>query len=140
MSNDRNALNQQVIKEFRANKGKVGGNWAGDTLILLHTVGAKSGQIRTNPLVCVKDGEHYVIAASKGGAPTHPDWYHNIQKNPEVTVEMGEETFRAKATCFTEGPERDRLYAKLAEHKGTFAGYEKKTTRKIPAVTLTRMK
>ena len=140
MSNDRADWNAKIIKEFRENKGKVGGTFEHTPLLLLHTTGAKSGQTRTNPLAYVMDGDHYIIIASKGGAPTHPDWYHNVQKHPEVTVEVGEEKFRAKAHPVTEGPERDRLYAKMAAKNPGFKDYEKNTTRKIPAVSLTRIK
>jgi deazaflavin-dependent oxidoreductase (nitroreductase family) len=140
MSNDRNDWNASIIKEFRANKGKVGGNFENTPLLLLHTTGAKSGQTRTNPLAYVMDGDHYIIIASKGGAPSHPDWYHNILKHPEVTVEVGEEKFRAKAHAVHEGPERDRLYAAMAKKNPGFLDYEKATTRKIPAVSLTRIK
>ena len=140
MSNDRADWNAKIIKEFRENKGKVGGNFENTPLLLLHTTGAKSGQTRTNPLAYVMDGDHYIVIASKGGAPTHPDWYHNVQKNTEVTVEVGEEKFRAKAQAVSEGPERDRLFAKMAAKNSGFSDYEKNTTRKIPAVSLTRIK
>ena len=140
MSNNMNDWNKKIITEFRENKGKMGGDFANTPLLLLHTVGAKSGQARTNPLAYVKDGDHYVIVASKGGAPIHPDWYHNILKNPNVTVELGEEKFRAKATPFKEGPERDRLFARMVARNPGFADYEKATTRKIPVVSLTRVK
>jgi deazaflavin-dependent oxidoreductase (nitroreductase family) len=140
MSNETNNFNQQLIKEFRANKGKVGGGFANTPLLLLSTVGAKSGRSRTNPLAYVKDGDHYVIIASKGGAPRHPDWYHNILAHPDVTVEVDGEKFRAKAHAIKEGSERDRLYAKMVARNPGFADYEKATTRKIPAVSLTRVK
>ena len=140
MSNNMNDFNHKMIKEFRANKGKVGGDFANSTMLLLHTTGAKTGQSRVNPLVYTKDGEHYIIIASKGGAPTHPDWYHNLVKHPNVTVEAGGEKFRAKATAFGEGPERDRLFAKMGATNPGFLDYQKATTRKIPVVSLTRVK
>src|SRR2546423_15426987 len=89
--------NSQVIEEFRANGGKVGGPFAGAPLLLLTTVGAKSGQSRITPLVYTTDGDRMVIVASKAGAPTNPDWYHNLVANPTVTVEVGNERFQARA-------------------------------------------
>lgn len=131
-------FNQAIIEEFRANNGKVGGYFAGANMLLLHTVGAKSGQPRTNPMVYVTDGDRLVVIASKGGADTHPDWYYNLLANPIVTVELGTEQFRARATAITEEPERSRLYAKMVAHRSGFAEYEQKTTRKIPAIILER--
>ncbi len=90
--------NQQVIAEFRANAGKVGGMFEGAPMMLLTTTGAKSGQSRVAPLVYTTDNDRYVIIASKGGAPTNPDWFHNLRANPEVTVEVGTETFNARAS------------------------------------------
>lgn len=137
MSNQVN-WNDAIIKEFRANSGKVGGNFAGKTLLLLHTVGAKSGQERINPVAYVKDGDRYVIIASKGGAPTHPDWYFNILAQPLVTVEVGDDTFQARAAVASE-PERTRLYDKMIEMMPGFAEYRQKTTRVIPVITLSRL-
>ncbi|MFN8595967.1 MAG: nitroreductase family deazaflavin-dependent oxidoreductase [Anaerolineae bacterium] len=128
-----------IIEEFRANGGRVGGRFAGQPLALLHTVGAKSGQLRINPVACLKDGERYVIIASKGGAPVNPDWYYNVVANPLVTVEYGTETFKAQATVATE-PERTRMYNQMAAERPTFAEYERKTTRRIPVIILTRLK
>ncbi len=138
MSNP-NSFNQSIIEEFRANNGKVGGPFANTPLLLLTSTGAKSGQPRTNPLAYVTDHGHFVIIASKAGASSNPDWYYNILTNPEVTVEVGTETFKARATAVTEDPERARLYAKMVDHNPGFADYERKTTRKIPAVILERM-
>jgi deazaflavin-dependent oxidoreductase (nitroreductase family) len=135
--NDYNDWNQQIIKEFRANEGKVGGQFAGATLLLLHTTGAKSGQERISPLVYQADDGRYLIFASKAGAPTNPDWYHNLLAYPEVTIEVGTETFTVQAVVL-EGEERDRLYAKQAALNSNFAAYEKKTTRTIPVVALIR--
>jgi deazaflavin-dependent oxidoreductase (nitroreductase family) len=108
-------------------------------MLLLHTAGAKSGQPRINPLVYVRDGDHIVVIASKGGADTNPDWYYNLLANPVVTVELGSEQFLARATAVTEEPERSRLYAEMVAHRDGFAEYEQKTSRKIPAVTLERV-
>ena len=132
-------FNQSVISEFRANGGKVGGYFAGANLLLLHTIGAKSGQPRTNPVVYVTDGDRLVVIASKSGEDSNPDWYYNLLANPTVTVERGNEKFQARATAVTEEPERSRLYAKMVEHRSGFADYEQKTTRKIPAIVLERV-
>jgi deazaflavin-dependent oxidoreductase (nitroreductase family) len=138
MSNGFN-WNKAIIDEFRANSGKVGGAFDGKTLLLLHTVGAKTGQERINPVAYVTDGDRLVIIASKGGAPTHPDWYHNILAHPVVTVEVGTEQFQAQATAVSE-PERTRLYDKMVEMLPGFADYQRKTTRVIPVITLTRVR
>ena len=128
--------NQGIIEEFRANAGKVGGRYTDRTLLLLHTVGAKSGQERINPVAYIKDGNRFVISASKGGAPTNPDWYHNIIAHPLVTLEVGTEQFQARAEVTSE-PERTRLYDKIVEMMPSFAEYREKTTRSIPVITLT---
>jgi len=137
--NNPNNWNENVIKEFRENAGKVGGPFEGKTLLLLHTIGAKSGQERINPVACVRDGERFVIIASKGGAPNNPNWYFNLVAQPLVTVEFGTELFQAHAEVAPE-PERTRLYAKMVEHMPGFADYEKKTTRVIPVIVLTQVK
>jgi deazaflavin-dependent oxidoreductase (nitroreductase family) len=131
--------NQSIIDEFRANQGKVGGTFAGKTLLILHTIGAKSGQERINPVAYVADGDRLVIIASKGGAPTNPDWYYNILAHPLVTVEVGTEQFRAHASIASE-PERTRLYDQMVAVMPGFADYRRKTTRIIPVIILTRVK
>lgn len=131
-----NDWNRKVIEEFRANGGKVGGRFEGKNLALLHTYGAKSGQARINPLACIRDGERYVVIASKAGAPTHPDWYYNVAAHPTVTVEYGTETFQAQATIAAE-PERTRLYNKMIEIMPGFAEYQQKAGRVIPVIILT---
>jgi deazaflavin-dependent oxidoreductase (nitroreductase family) len=132
---DRNTL---IIEEFRKNGGKVGGPFAGRTLLLLHTIGAKSGQHRINPVAYVKDQDRFVIIASKGGAPTNPDWYFNIIKNPEITIEVGTETIAVRAKVMEE-PERSRLYEKMIEMMPGFADYRIKTKRVIPVVLLEKI-
>jgi deazaflavin-dependent oxidoreductase (nitroreductase family) len=131
--------NKAIIEEFRANGGKVGGMFAGRTLLLLHTSGAKSQQPRINPVAYVKDGDRFVIIASKGGAPTNPDWYYNLVAHPDVMVEVGTEQFQVHATVAAE-PERTRLYQQMVAMMPGFAEYEQKTTRKIPVFILTRIK
>jgi len=130
-------FNKEIIQEFRANEGKMGGFFEGMTLLLVHTTGAKSGQLRINPTAYIKDGENLVIAASKGGEDTHPDWYHNLVANPQVIVEVGTETFSALAE-FTSEPERSNLHGKLSLQYPMFKEYEEKTERKIPVVKLVR--
>jgi deazaflavin-dependent oxidoreductase (nitroreductase family) len=132
-----NDFNQKLIAEYRANDGKVSGQFANAPLLLLTTTGAKSGQPRTTPLVHTTDGDRLVIIASKAGAPTNPDWYHNLRAHPEVTVELGPDTFHANATI-PNGAERDRLYDQMAAKMPNFAEYQQNTERRIPVVVLER--
>ena len=132
-----NDWNKNIIEEFRANDGKVGGAFAGGTLLLLHTIGAKSNKERVNPVAYVKDGDRFVVIASKNGAPTNPDWYYNIVAHPLITVEVGKEQFQVRAAV-AEEPERTRLYDKMVAVMPGFGEYRLKTTRVIPVVTLTR--
>jgi len=134
---DMSAFNTQLIEEFRANGGKVGGMFAGAPLLLLTTTGAKSGQPRTAPLVYTIDDGKWVIIASKGGAPTHPDWFHNLRAHPDVTIEVGTDTFSVRASI-PEGDERQRLYDQMAAQMPNFAEYQRNTTRQIPNVLLER--
>lgn len=136
---DMNEGNKKIIDEFRANDGKVGGYFEGKTLLLLHTKGARSGQERINPVACIRDGERLVVIASKGGAPTHPDWYYNVVTNPLVTVEVGTEKFQAQATV-AEEPERTRLYDQMVAMMPGFDEYRRKTARVIPVIVLTPTK
>lgn len=133
-----NERNKRIIDEFRANEGRVGGPFEGKTLLLLHTLGAKSQQERINPVACIKDGNQWAVIASKGGAPTHPDWYYNIVANPQVTVEVGADKFQARATV-AEEPERSRLYENMVAVMPGFDDYRRKTTRVIPVIVLTRV-
>lgn len=129
--------NQNVIKEFRANDGKVGGPFAGGHLLLLTTTGAKTGRQLTSPLMYNTEGDRLYVFGSKAGAPTHPDWYYNLLANPQVTIELGNETFKAHAVPLT-GEERDRIYQKQAEEVPQFATYQENTTRQIPVIALDR--
>lgn len=130
-----NDWNANVIKEFRSNDGVVGGAFEGAPVLLLHTKGAKSGKERINPMMYLDyEGKRYIFA-SYAGAPTHPDWYHNLVAHPDVTVEAGTETYEATATPVSL-VERDRIYPVQAERFGNFAEYETLTTRKIPVVEL----
>jgi deazaflavin-dependent oxidoreductase (nitroreductase family) len=127
---------QQTITEFRGNHGKVGGYFAGAPLLLLHTVGAKTGAERVTPMMYLKDGDRYLVFATKGGADTNPGWYHNLIAHPDVTIEVGDDTIEVRATAL-EGAERDEKYALQATAYPSFAEYEIKTTRRIPVIALT---
>ncbi len=132
-------FNAQIIEEFHANEGRVGGMFEGSTLLLLHHTGAKSGRSRTNPLGYLNDQGRYVVFASKAGAPTNPDWYHNLKAHPNVTIEVGSDTIEVVANEAI-GEERDRLYRTQAERVPQFAEYEKQTDRVIPVIVLTPTK
>ena len=131
--------NQRIINEFRANDGKVGGYFAGRTLLLLHTLGAKSQQEHINPTAYVRDNARFVVVASNSGQATNPSWYYNIVANPLVTIEVRTETIQARASIADE-PERTRLYDKMVEMMPGFAEYLLQATRIIPVVILTPLK
>lgn len=131
-------FNNNVIAEFREKGGKVGGMFEGAPLILVHHVGAKSGVERIAPLVYLADDDRLFIFASKAGADENPAWYHNLVANPKTTVEVGTETFPVTATVLT-GAERDEIFAKQVVAQPGFGEYEKKTTRIIPVIELTRI-
>jgi len=128
--------NEATAAEFRANNGQVTGDFAGRTLLLLTTTGAKTGLPRVTPLIYTKDGDSYVVTAADAGSDLHPGWYHNIVANPVVTVEVGEGAHEAIATEPI-GVERDRLYANRIVETPRFAEYQAKTTRRIPIILLT---
>jgi deazaflavin-dependent oxidoreductase (nitroreductase family) len=127
--------NSKIITEFRANDGKVGGMFEGASLLLLHTKGAKTGADRVNPLAYRVDGDALVVFASKAGAPTNPDWYHNLRANPRASIEVGTQT-RDVVARVAEGEERHRLWEAQKRDSPGFAGYETKTSRQIPVVVL----
>jgi deazaflavin-dependent oxidoreductase (nitroreductase family) len=127
--------NSQIIAEFRANKGKVGGPFEGAPLLLLHTVGARTGQERVNPVMYRPVPGGYAVFASKAGAPTNPDWYHNLLAHPDVAAEIGTETRKLRARV-AEGEERDQIWEAHKAANPGFADYERKTTRRIPVVIL----
>ena len=132
-------MNDPVIAAYRASGGTITGRNTEHPLLLLTTTGARSGQPRVTPLNYSTDGDRLVVIASKGGAPTHPDWYRNLVANPEATVERGSETFRARART-AEGQERARLFAQHAARMPFFAAYERAVTaRQIPVVILERV-
>ena len=128
--------NAQTIAEFRANHGKVGGHFEGAPLLILHHRGAKTGKQRVNPVMYLKDGERYLVFASKGGADTSPDWYHNLKAHPDIEIEVGDAKIKVRAEE-VKGPERDRLYARQASLYPQFGEYQLKTKRVIPVVALT---
>jgi deazaflavin-dependent oxidoreductase (nitroreductase family) len=130
--------NSKIIEEFRANQGKMSGQFAGAAMLLLHTTGAKSGQERVNPLVYQVDGDRIVVFASKGGAPSHPDWYYNVLANPKVSAEVGAEVLPFVARV-AEGDERERIWERQKQDVPGFADYERNTTRQIPVIILERV-
>jgi deazaflavin-dependent oxidoreductase (nitroreductase family) len=136
-----NKMNVGIIEEFRANGGQLSGGFAGRPMILLTIKGRKSGQERTTPLVYLPvsgaNGDRVFVFASKGGAPDDPDWYKNLVANPDVTVEIGDEKYAARAVVIT-GPERDELFARQMAEAEQFRTYQTNTTRVIPVVELVR--
>ncbi|MCV7227956.1 nitroreductase family deazaflavin-dependent oxidoreductase [Mycolicibacterium komossense] len=134
---DFDAMNRQVIDEFRKTGGKAGGMFEGKPLVLVHHVGAKSGVERIAPLVPLLDSDRIYIFASKGGADTNPDWYHNLVANPDTVAELATEKFPVTVRVLA-GDERDDVYAKQAAVEPQFAEYQRKTSRLIPVLELQR--
>ena len=139
MSTSSADFNAQIIEEFRANEGRVGGVFEGTPLLLLHHTGAKSGESRTNPLAYQNDNGRYVVFASRGGAPQNPGWYHNLKAHPTASIEVGTERIDVVASEAADD-ERERLYRTQAERVPQFAEYEKKAMRVIPVMVLTPTK
>jgi deazaflavin-dependent oxidoreductase (nitroreductase family) len=134
MGMDFTSWNKAVIDEFRASGGHVE-EFADRPLVILHTTGAKSGEERLNPLMHLPEDDGVVVCASRAGEDKHPDWYHNVRANPQVEVELGDRTVRARAEEVT-GQERDRLYEEMKTRYPQFADYEAATSRVIPVVRL----
>jgi deazaflavin-dependent oxidoreductase (nitroreductase family) len=134
---DQNDYNRQLIEEFRANRNKADGPFKGRPLLLLTTIGAKSGQHRTTPMMHIPDGDRLLVIASNAGALTHPDWYYNLVAHPYVTVEVGSETFDATAVVM-KGEERHRLWTRVVELYPFFAEHQAKISRQIPVIALSR--
>lgn len=132
-----NEFNRGVVDEFRQRGGEVGGRFAGAPMILVNHVGAKSGTEYTAPLVYTPDGDSFVVIASKGGSPEHPQWFHNLVANPDVTVEVGTETIPVRARV-AEGDERARLFRAQADRMPNFDQYAARTQREIPVVVFER--
>jgi len=135
---DESNFDEGVIAEFRSNSGKVGGYFNGSPMLLLTTTGVKSGEERVSPLVYTTDGGRIVIVASNGGADRHPSWYYNVVANPQITVEVGDETYQANAVI-TDPAERRRLFDLHAQRFPGFKEYEKGTDRVIPVIVLDRI-
>jgi deazaflavin-dependent oxidoreductase (nitroreductase family) len=130
--------NEKIIEEFRANEGRVGGPFEGAPMILIHHIGAKSGTERVTPLVYFpQDDGQMVIIASKAGAPTNPDWYHNLKANPKIDVEVGTETFPVEVGEVV-GEKRDEIWSRVVDAMPGFGEYQVKTDRKIPVLVLQR--
>ncbi|MET9222633.1 nitroreductase family deazaflavin-dependent oxidoreductase [Streptomyces sp. NPDC088197] len=134
---DGDDFNARITAEFRANHGKVGGPFEGAPMVLLHTRGARTGIERVNPLMYMADGDRYLVFASKGGADTHPAWYLNLLAHPDIDIEIGDETIPVHAEEL-KGAERDEKYAEQASRFPGFADYQKKTSRVIPVIALSR--
>ncbi|QFZ19814.1 nitroreductase family deazaflavin-dependent oxidoreductase [Saccharothrix syringae] len=137
MSEERRVQNQQVIDEFRANAGVVGGAFEGMTLLLLHHTGARSGEAHVSPLACVPDGDRWLVAAANGGRPHHPAWYFNLLADPSVVIEFGTDTHQVTARV-AEGGERDEPAGLIRTAYPFFADFERATTRQIPVLVLER--
>ena len=135
MATNPNDWNASIIKEFRRNAGQVGGFFAGKPVLLLHHTGAKSGTLRVNPLMYRKEGDNYVVFGSKGGAPTNPDWFHNLKANPTCKVEVGTESVEVTARV-ADPEEREKIYAKQTEEFPQFGEYAHQTKREIPVIVL----
>ena len=136
---DQNEYNQKLIEEFRATRDNPDWPFKGRPLLLLTTIGARSGEHRTTPMMYMPDGDRLIVFASNVGAPTHPAWYHNLVAHPQVTVELGTETFDAIAVV-TEGAERNRIWGRTIEQYPFFTDHQAKTTRQIPVIALERPK
>jgi deazaflavin-dependent oxidoreductase (nitroreductase family) len=129
--------NTKIIDEFRANEGRVGGQFAGGTLLLLHHIGARSGTERVNPLAYYPDGADMVVIGSAGGGPKNPDWFYNLLAHPHTTVEVGTETVPVEAAELT-GDAYAAMWARITQAMPGFADYQTKTSRHIPLVVLHR--
>jgi len=134
---DQKDYNNQLIEQFRASRGKAGGPFEGRPMLLLTTTGARSGQLRTTPMMYVTVGDRLLVIASNAGAPTHPDWYRNLVAHPEVTVEVKNETYNATAIV-TEGAEREQLWRNIVEQYPFFTEHQAKISRQIPVIALER--
>ncbi|MBX7453491.1 nitroreductase family deazaflavin-dependent oxidoreductase [Mycolicibacterium sp. 3033] len=130
-------FNRKIVEEFRANGGKVGGPFEGGTLLLLHTVGAKSGRPRLSPLAYLTIDQKMIIVGSYAGAPNNPAWVHNLRANPRARIEVGTETLDVAARELN-ADERDATWPKVVEYSEVFAGYQANTSRTIPLFELTR--
>ena len=134
---DIRAFHAQRVAEFRANGGKLSAPFDDIPLLVLTTIGAKSGRAQCTPVTYSTDGERLIIVAANGGAPTNPGWYHNLVAHPDVTVEVAAATFQARATVVME-PEHTRLFNLHAAHRPNFIEFQRQTTRQLPVIVLER--
>lgn len=134
---DQKEYNRKLIEDFRASRGASDGPFAGRPLLLLTTIGAKSGQRRTTPIMYVPDGERLLVIASNAGAPAHPDWYRNLLAHPQVTVEVGTDTFDASAVVL-EADERQQQWDRIVASYPFFSEHQAKIAREIPVIALER--
>lgn len=137
MSGDDDLFGQEHVRVYRQTDGQHGYHWRGTTILLLSTTGRVSGQERTTPLIHRTDGEHWVVVASKGGAPEHPDWYKNLRSDPEATIQVKGERIPVRASA-AEGEERTRLWQLMTEVWPAYNDYQRKTKREIPVVVFER--
>jgi deazaflavin-dependent oxidoreductase (nitroreductase family) len=137
MSGDDDLFGQEHVRVYRETDGQHGYHWRGTTILLLSTNGRVSGQERTTPLIHRTDGEHWVVVASKGGAPEHPDWYKNLRSDPEATIQVKAERIPVRASS-AEGEERTRLWQLMTEAWPAYNDYQRKTKREIPVVVFER--
>lgn len=128
-------MNTALIAGFRASDGHLGGAFENVPLLLLTTIGAKTGNRRTTPVNYTRDGDSYVVIASKSGAPTHPDWYHNLRANPCATIEAAGQQLQVQARI-TDQDERQRLFERHAAALPNFAAYQRRTSRRLPVIVL----
>lgn len=139
MTEAESLFGDEHVRRYQETGGAVGHIWReGSTILLLTTTGRKSGQKKTIPLIYAADGDRYVIIASKGGAPDHPGWYLNLDKEPVVELQVKDEVFAARASTIT-GPDRERLWRKACAVWPAYDEYAKRTTREIPVVVLERV-
>lgn len=134
---DDELFGEEHVRVYRETGGERGYHWRGTTILLLSTVGRRSGETRTTPLIHRTDGDHWIIVASKGGAPANPGWYKNLLANPQATIEVPGETVSVRAST-AEGEERARLWSLMSEVWPAYDEYQARTEREIPVVVLER--
>lgn len=134
---DDDLFGDEHVRVYRETGGQRGYDWRGTTILLLTTEGRRSGESRTTPLIHRTDGDRWVVVASKGGSPSHPGWFENLQANPEVTIQVRDERVPARAST-AEGEERDRLWSLMTEVWPAYDDYQAKTDRQIPVVVFSR--
>jgi deazaflavin-dependent oxidoreductase (nitroreductase family) len=136
-TSDDELFGEEHVRIYRETGGERGYHWKGTTILLLTTEGRRSGESRTTPLIHRTDGDRWIIVASRGGTPANPGWYENLKANPEVTIQVRDETIPVLATTAA-GEERERLWSRMAEVWPDYDAYQARTEREIPVVVLTR--